>query len=215
MRFLCREGRRLVCLDGVLARFDAVRRAAATVREPITDAVSQALVDPEMCALREPPHLVLAPTQTIAALALLAETPEARDHDSRFVHQGSARARRQPCTRSRIGAADREGVEPCARALALLAVAAATAEVGAHRAVDVGSRRPRSVVAMTTCERRSQSTSRFGARSTRSRDGGGARAQKRRDRDPTNPAGGSGFSAPAVRGGLRVPGPANRAMVSR
>src|SRR5262249_6757565 len=68
----------LLCLDGVLRRFHALRVASQQVPDAAAEEIQAQLIDPEIC--REPsaervPRLTLAPTaDVIAAYALLARS---------------------------------------------------------------------------------------------------------------------------------------------
>ncbi len=96
---------RLHCLDGVLARLDAVRRSTATT-SPIDDEnLAGELLAPAICMVDVPPRL---PTELSPAAIdgiALRERPPA-----------------QPFDRTRLKAAlDRAGTDTCARAMLLLA----------------------------------------------------------------------------------------------
>jgi hypothetical protein len=117
----------LTCLDGVLARADAVRRAAATLHGDLgSDALLEALVDPAVCAQDALPRLAIAPTpDVVEAFAIAAEA-------------------RRPATKlaaqQAFAVADRNGLDPCARGIALLgavSIAKGTAKrTAADAAVD-------------------------------------------------------------------------------
>jgi hypothetical protein len=71
-----RRGPELACLDGALARFDAVHHALERVTGEVpSDAVLAYLFDPQGCALATPPRLSIASTaDTVGALALAIES---------------------------------------------------------------------------------------------------------------------------------------------
>ena len=100
----------LACLDGVLARLDAVHRAAEKVTGDVpADAVLELLVDPKVCGVAVPPRLtVTSDADTVAALALTIDA--LRDKDARTAKADDAAA-----------LAGKPGIAPCARAYALRA----------------------------------------------------------------------------------------------
>jgi hypothetical protein len=105
-----RRAQRLACLDGTLARLDAVRRAMERLPgNPAVDAAAAMLVDPDVCArATTAPRLAIVPTEdTIAALALVIRGS-----------QPDARAAGEEA----VALANKPGIDPCARALALLAI---------------------------------------------------------------------------------------------
>jgi hypothetical protein len=100
----------LACLDGALARLELVRQGLEHVTGEVpADAVLQLLVEPIVCAVATPPRLSIAPSPDM--LTAFTFAIEARRGDDR----------------SKVKAADvaafaaRAGLEPCARAQALLA----------------------------------------------------------------------------------------------
>ena len=110
----------LHCLDGALARFDAIRQAYPTVAKIGSEDVLAALADPSACLTPAPPRLSMrASPDVIAALGLYART-EPRDAD--------------PPSKDAQTFADRSGLEPCARSIALHAVEESAPEVAARRA---------------------------------------------------------------------------------
>jgi predicted Ser/Thr protein kinase len=105
----------LACYDGVLARADAIRRAIEKVSGEITDVTIASLVDPAVCTIATPPRLTLRSSpDTIAALALLLDGSR-RDTTLREADAATFAAR--------------AGLDPCSRAVALLAVDAITRDV--------------------------------------------------------------------------------------
>lgn len=65
------RARRLACLDGVIARFDAVRKASVYGTRPALDEVSLQLIDPGVCNVDDPPRLpVRLSAAAVPALAL-------------------------------------------------------------------------------------------------------------------------------------------------
>jgi hypothetical protein len=100
----------LACLDGVLARLDAVHHAAEKVSGEVpADAVLALLVDPKVCSVASPPRLTVAPdADTVAALALTVDA--LRGKQLRAAKSDDAAA-----------LAAKPGIAPCARAYALRA----------------------------------------------------------------------------------------------
>jgi hypothetical protein len=109
---------RLACLDGVLARIDALHRALDRMpAKAAVDGVLGHLVDPKVCAAAVPPRLTVAATpDTIEAFALAIHATSA--HDSKLARSDAAAA-----------FATRSGVEPCARGYARLAEVAMTDDI--------------------------------------------------------------------------------------
>jgi predicted Ser/Thr protein kinase len=113
----------LSCLDGVLARFDALRQASLRVPEGPTEDLQATLVDPAVC--RKPvaadiPRLMLAPTPgAIAALAML----------------GRSQTEHKPSEAEIAALAGAATPDPCARVIAALAFDTAFQGVAAARAV--------------------------------------------------------------------------------
>jgi predicted Ser/Thr protein kinase len=98
----------LHCLDGVLARMDVVRKAYSTIAKVTDETVAEELVDPSVCLGPTPPRLTLPNTpDTVAAYHLIA--------------QGDADPQHRPLAQAQA-LADRPGLDPCSRALALVAV---------------------------------------------------------------------------------------------
>jgi hypothetical protein len=112
---------RLACLDGVLARFAAVRSAIEHVPGALApDDVVPALVDPAVCAGANPPRLVATANADVAsAFASLADS---RRPDTKLTDAEADALARKP------------GLDPCARAIALLAVVEVTKDVPKGRA---------------------------------------------------------------------------------
>jgi predicted Ser/Thr protein kinase len=99
----------LACLDGVLARLDAVRQGLTRRSEPSAEDVIGQLVDPALCKrpLGELPRLALAPSpDVVAALELY----------------GRAASPEPPADAEIMGLLAKPGVEPCAHLLAALAL---------------------------------------------------------------------------------------------
>jgi predicted Ser/Thr protein kinase len=105
--------RQLDCLDGVLGRFDALRQAFAQVPGAAAEEIQAQLVDPAICrkpAAADVPRLTLGPTPAvIEAYAFYARharsQTEARPGDPKI-----------------LGLAELPAADPCARAIAALAV---------------------------------------------------------------------------------------------
>ena len=113
----------LVCLDGVLARFDALRQAFARVPGAAAEELQAQMIDPEICkkpTAAEIPRLALEPTpDVIAAYALYSRSQtERKPSDADIV--------------SLIGAPN---TDPCARVIATLAFDAASKDVLRARSV--------------------------------------------------------------------------------
>jgi hypothetical protein len=116
---------RLACLDGVLARIDALHHALEHVQGEVPgDGVLAYLVDPKVCAAPVPPRLTLAAKpDTIDAFALAIDSARGRDFH---------RKRWNPDAASAL--ADKPGLDPCARGYARLAESAMTKDVPRDRA---------------------------------------------------------------------------------
>jgi tRNA A-37 threonylcarbamoyl transferase component Bud32 len=105
----------LACLDGVLARTDAIIRAMATVSGRLSDQTAGMLVAPSVCAAKPPPRLTFTPSDdTVAALALYVGS-----HPGRTVADEAEAA----------AVAAKPGLDPCSRAIALLAVDQITTDI--------------------------------------------------------------------------------------
>ena len=103
------------CLDGVLARTDAIIRAMATVPGRLSNQTATMLVAPSVCAATPPPRLTVGSTaDTVAAFALYV--------GSRPGHTVADEA-------AAAGFAAKPGLDPCSRAIALLAVDQITTDV--------------------------------------------------------------------------------------
>jgi predicted Ser/Thr protein kinase len=113
----------LACLDGVLARFDALRQAAAAAPGSPAEAIQANLVDPAVCrkpAIADIPRLTLQPTPgVVAALALL----------------GRSEAKPPPSDAELAGPAAASNTDACARVIATLAFNAASQDVARARAL--------------------------------------------------------------------------------
>ncbi|HET9986924.1 MAG TPA: hypothetical protein VFQ65_00350, partial [Kofleriaceae bacterium] len=98
----------LHCLDQVLARMDVVRKAYDGVAKQTEEDLANNLVDPSVCLTPAPPRLTLPDTaDVVAALNLVA--------------RGDADPKHPPLAEAKAFAA-RPGLDPCSRALALVAV---------------------------------------------------------------------------------------------
>jgi hypothetical protein len=106
---------KLACLDGSLARTDAIVRATANVTGPLSDHLADLLVAPSVCSLATPPRLTVTPNaDTVAALTFYAGS-----HPGKTVADEASAA----------AFAAKPGLDPCARAFALLAVDQITTDV--------------------------------------------------------------------------------------
>jgi predicted Ser/Thr protein kinase len=115
------RARRLACLDGVIARFDAVRKASMQGAKPSLDEVSAQLVEPGACNVDEPPRLPAKLSDAAATAFALAYEP---DPDKDFDEQAEAEV-------LRVAGDDR-----CARTYARLARAMNDASTKARDAAD-------------------------------------------------------------------------------
>jgi tRNA A-37 threonylcarbamoyl transferase component Bud32 len=101
--------RQLDCLDGVLARFDALRQAFARVPTAAAEEIQAELVDPAIChkpAAADVPQLTLQPTPAvIEAYALRARS----------------QTEHKPGDAEILALAERPDADPCARTIAALA----------------------------------------------------------------------------------------------
>ena len=106
----------LQCLDGVLARFDALRQAALRVPGVPAEEFGAQLVDPAVCrkpTVTEVPRLALAPTAgVVAAYALY----------------GRAQTEHKPSDAELVAAIDAPAAEPCTRVIASLAFDTASSD---------------------------------------------------------------------------------------
>ncbi|MEO6775954.1 MAG: serine/threonine-protein kinase [Kofleriaceae bacterium] len=110
----------LHCLDQVLARMDVIRKAYDGVAKQTEEDLAGNLVDPSVCLTPSPPRLTLADSpDTVAAFNLIA--------------RGDADPKHAPLAEARAFA-DRPGLDPCSRALALIAVENAEDDYPAKRA---------------------------------------------------------------------------------
>jgi len=110
-----RETEKLACLDGSLARTDAIVRATANVSGHLSDQLAALLVAPSVCSVTTPPRLAVTPNaDTVAALTFYAGS-----HPGKTVADEASAA----------AFAAKAGLDPCARAFALLAVDQITTDV--------------------------------------------------------------------------------------
>jgi hypothetical protein len=113
----------LACLDGVLARFDALRQAAAAAPGSPAEAIQANLVDPAVCrkpAIADIPRLTLKPTPgVVAALALF----------------GRSEIEPPPSDAELAGPAAASNADACARMIATLAFYTASHDVARMRAL--------------------------------------------------------------------------------
>lgn len=70
------RARRLACLDGVIARFAAVRRASVYGPRPGLDEISAQLVDPGVCNVDDPPRLPAQLGEAVVPALALAYHPD-------------------------------------------------------------------------------------------------------------------------------------------
>jgi predicted Ser/Thr protein kinase len=76
------RARRLACLDGVMARFDATRKASVHGPKPSLDEISAQLIDPGVCNVDDPPRLAARLSDAaVAALALSYQPDPKADYD--------------------------------------------------------------------------------------------------------------------------------------
>ena len=109
------ETDKLACLDGSLARTDAIVRATANVSGKLSDQLAGLLVAPSVCSVTSPPRLTVTPNaETVAALTFYAGS-----HPGKTVADEASAA----------AFAAKPGLDPCARAFALLAVDQITTDV--------------------------------------------------------------------------------------
>ncbi|HEX3474535.1 MAG TPA: serine/threonine-protein kinase [Kofleriaceae bacterium] len=113
----------LACLDGVLARFDALRQAAAVASDSSAEDVQANLVDPAVCrkpAAADIPRLTLTPTPgVISAFALLVRSE----------------AEHKPSDADLAAPAGASNPDACARVIAALAFDAVSNDVARDRTV--------------------------------------------------------------------------------
>jgi predicted Ser/Thr protein kinase len=115
------RARRLACLDGVIARFDAVRKASLLGGKPTVGDVSGQLITPDVCNVEDPPRL---PTKLSDAAMRGLALAHAPDPDAPFDDKAEAEA---------LKAA---GDDRCARALVRLARAQRDESSAARDAAD-------------------------------------------------------------------------------
>jgi hypothetical protein len=114
----------IICLDGVLARFDAIHHALDHITGDVpADAVLEFLVDPKVCMTAAPPRFTVAPSpDTIAAFALAVDA--ARGEPLTHVEAKDAAA-----------LATKPGIDPCARGYALRAQLSLEEDVPRSKAI--------------------------------------------------------------------------------
>ncbi|HEX5062780.1 MAG TPA: serine/threonine-protein kinase [Kofleriaceae bacterium] len=97
------RSRRLACLDGVIVRIDAVRKASVAGVKPSLDEVSEQLVDPEVCNVDDPPRL---PTRlgeaAVTALALAYQPDPKAEWDDKAETEALRKAGDDRCARALI-----------------------------------------------------------------------------------------------------------------
>ncbi len=109
----------LRCLDSVMLRFDAVRRAIQRVQHATDDDAAQLLVEPAVCMTADPPRLAIgASADTVRAFELYARTLS-----------GDLHPPEQPVAEL----LDHPDLDPCVRALAELAMAGTAREMPKKR----------------------------------------------------------------------------------
>jgi predicted Ser/Thr protein kinase/protocatechuate 3,4-dioxygenase beta subunit len=114
----------LLCLDGVLARLDALRQAYTRVPGASAEGIQGQLIDPEVChkpVVADVPRLTLAPTPDVLA-----------------AYELSARSEIAPSPSSDAGLsalAETPNADPCARVIASLAFQATSKDVPRVRSV--------------------------------------------------------------------------------
>jgi hypothetical protein len=113
----------LQCLDGVLARFDAVRQGYARVPGTMAEDVQAELIDPEIChkpTAAEVPRLAIAPNaEVIAAYELY----------------GRGETEHKPSDDELAALASKATADPCARVIAMLALNAVSRDVPRQRSL--------------------------------------------------------------------------------
>jgi predicted Ser/Thr protein kinase len=115
----------LRCLDGVLARFSAVRQGFSRVAGVDGEDAMSELVDPTVCLTPAPPRLGLAATPDAAKafeLLAVASAAEHKDDDAAKPPPAAAQA-----------FVDRTDVEPCARVIGLRALGETALDFQARR----------------------------------------------------------------------------------
>jgi hypothetical protein len=109
------RARRLGCLDGVIARLDAVRKASVLAKQPRLDEVSMQLIDPDVCNVDDPPRL---PTKlsdaVVAAFALSYEPDPDADFDTAAEAAVLKQAGDDRCAQGLVKLARAEGDETAA-----------------------------------------------------------------------------------------------------
>ncbi|HEY5952498.1 MAG TPA: protein kinase, partial [Kofleriaceae bacterium] len=118
------RARRITCLDGVIVRFDAVRKASIRGPKPSLDEISSQLIDPGVCNVDEPPRL---PTQLGASVVTALALAYQPDPQATFDDKAEAEALKQA------------GDDRCAQAFAHLARVQNDDSTKAHDAADEAS----------------------------------------------------------------------------
>jgi predicted Ser/Thr protein kinase len=98
------RARQLACLDGVMARLDAVRQAALRdPSPPIADAVAGQLIEPSVCAVADPPRLTtrFSPA-SIVGLALQRTPVSAPAYDEAAEAAAMRDVADDPCGRAQL-----------------------------------------------------------------------------------------------------------------
>ena len=117
------EQAQLQCLDGVLARFDALRQGYARVPAAAAGDLQGELIDPEIClrpAASDVPRLMLKPTTDVIAAYEL---------------YGRSETEHPPSDAELTAQSSRPSVDPCARVIATLAFKAASEDMSRARAL--------------------------------------------------------------------------------
>jgi len=113
----------LQCLDGVLARFDALRQGYARVPAAAAGELQGELIDPEIClrsVAADVPRLMLAPTPDVIGAYEL---------------YGRSETEHPPSDAELAAQSSRPGADPCARVLATLAFKATSKDISRARAL--------------------------------------------------------------------------------
>jgi predicted Ser/Thr protein kinase len=96
-----KRARRLGCLDGVIARFDAVRKAAIRGVKPTLDDIGGQLLDPGVCNVDDPPRLPAKLSDAAAAALALSYQPDpTADYDDKREAEALRVAGDDPCARA-------------------------------------------------------------------------------------------------------------------
>jgi predicted Ser/Thr protein kinase len=113
----------LQCLDGVLARFDALRQGYARVPAAAAGDLQGELIDPGIClrsVAPDVPRLMVAPTPDVIAAYEL---------------YGRSETEHPPSDAELAAQSSRPGADPCARVIATLAFKATSSDVSRARAL--------------------------------------------------------------------------------